>query len=241
MEILGKVNSRYVSIADLFKRPFYTIPIRNRQYHSRPGRQKQLCQDQWDTTGLDGKPRYHYLNSILLLGYKSNLSCERRLEVLDAAGRSVGVLVGLASARIVLGIIGQDDSDAVKTVTEMLTSSGKLDGEPKSRRHPRMVLQDDADACFQQWVTQCDTSKLFPSLIRKEDHSMVEQVLLGSLEESLDFFSAKVSAHASLRHQHSQLIDDSSGTVTFQSLLNFCKEHDNIQDIMQEAAGVLEE
>lgn len=216
MEILGKVNSKYVSIADLFKRPFYTIPIRNRQYHSRPGRQKQLCQDLWDTTGLDGKPRYHYLNSILLLGDKSNLSCERRLEVLDAAGRSVGVLVGLAS-------------------------SGKLDAEPKSRRHPRMVLQDDADACFQQWVIQCDTSKLFPSLTRKEDHSMVEQVLLGSLEESLDFFSAKVAAHTSVRIQHSQLIDDSSGTVTFQSLLKFCKEHDNIQDIMQEAAGVLEE
>lgn len=156
-EILGKVNAKYVSISDLFKRRFYTIPIRNRQYHSQPGRQTQLCQDLWDTTGIDGKPRYHFLNSILLLGDKSNLSCERRLEVLDAAGRSVGVLGAFASARITLGIIGQTDCPAFQTVSEMLTSAGKLDGERRSRRHPRMVLQDDADDCFQQWVTQCDT------------------------------------------------------------------------------------
>lgn len=76
---------------------------------------------------------------------------------------------------------------------------------------------------------------------RKADHSGVEQVLLGSLEESLDFFSAKVAAHSSVRHRHYQLIDESSGTVTFQSLLKFCKENDDIKVVMEEAAFVLEE
>lgn len=98
MKLLRETQTERTKLSVLLKERYLSVPVRNRDYHSKPGRQRQLCQDLWETTGIAGEAREHFLNRILLLSEQEDkVTRQRRFQVLDAGSRTVGALVSVSA------------------------------------------------------------------------------------------------------------------------------------------------
>ena len=137
--------------------------------------------------------------------------------------------------------VGKESVLETTEAERLLAAPAKLDNETTRRLHPKLRLQDSLDTHFQKWVTERNTSKVWRSLQDRKQHSAAAQVLLSSLEDSLNLFSEKLVAHESMQHMHAHFLD-ASGRVIFQTLHTYCQEHSTAQAELSAAAeAVLEE
>ena len=143
----------------------------------------------------------------------------------------MGLFVIATAVKQILVVLGQDLEQA-HVATNLFRGSAIFEGDTISRLHPKLVLQDSADAQFQRWVTQGRSAEVLEALSKRSSHSAVEQVLLSSL----NFFCQKLAAHSSAQHLHAALLDN-SGKVTFKGLYEYCQgEPDTSREDLKEAA-----
>lgn len=194
----------------------YRIPARNRVYHHGIDDQRQLLNDIW--SAADGQETRHYLNQFLLLKDKKK-SLSKRMLVLDGASRVVGVTIKMSCVHHLLRAAGRVDMAAF--ATGYLRDG--FDGQP------RVVLQDAANDCYQQWVIQCDTNVLLEALANRHKYPYgLHRRLLDNIQDTLNFFTVKLTSHQSLaanETMQTQLRDPRSGLVTFQMFHTFCAQH----------------